>query len=96
MVVVVMMIPLIMKVELRESGTRLLHVDTPSDIDIVFICALIQIQIEAVFLIDFTGDIAIDDLDIEMVPCSQLTTAAPIPSTTPTPGIVFVHQSIMI
>ena len=90
-----MMIPLIVKVELRESGTRLLYVDTPSDVCSVFICAL-QIQIEAVFLIDFNGDIAIDDLDIEMVPCSQLTTPAPISSTTPTPGIVFVNQSIII
>ena len=93
--VFLLMIHLIMIVELRESGTRLLYVDKPSDICSVFICAL-QIQIEAIFLIDFNGDIAIDDLDIEMVPCSQLTTAAPIQSTTPTPGIVFVHQSIVI
>ncbi|XP_030849653.1 MAM and LDL-receptor class A domain-containing protein 2 [Strongylocentrotus purpuratus] len=47
-----------------------------------------RIQIEAIFLIDFNGDIAIDDVDIEMVPCSQLTTAAPIQSTTPTPAPV--------
>nr|XP_054757010.1 MAM and LDL-receptor class A domain-containing protein 2-like [Lytechinus pictus] len=47
-----------------------------------------RIQLEAVYLIDSTGDIAIDDVDVEMVPCSQLTTAAPIPSTTPTPAPV--------
>ncbi|XP_071486324.1 MAM and LDL-receptor class A domain-containing protein 1-like [Diadema antillarum] len=43
-----------------------------------------RVQIEAVFLVDFLGDIAIDDIDIELVPCSQLTTAPPVPTTTPT------------
>nr|XP_054757008.1 MAM and LDL-receptor class A domain-containing protein 2-like [Lytechinus pictus] len=47
-----------------------------------------RIQLEAVYLIDSTGDIAIDDVDVEMVPCSQLTTAVPIPSMTPTPAPV--------
>ena len=48
--------------------------------------SFLQVQIEAVFMVDLPGDISIDDVDIEMVPCSQLTTAQPIPSTTPTPG----------